>query len=291
MSHKKQHIVSETYLKYFSKGNSGKGIYVLHLNDNFKKDIRTYNSGDKVFWSKNFYNTSEFKNPKTIEIFLGQKIENSYNSLIEKISNLNSIADNEFKVFIFQWVFYSKLRSPIWRTYLQFLLNEKGLNFDLNSKELREEHMQFFSDSNILEAFIEYYNDSLIAKKWRILISPEKYNWITSDNPGFAVATKEFAENPTEYFPNPLWTGIEHYTALYFPLTKKYCLEICPYNQNDDVKRNFGNDYIEYDKSPIGTAKLINNWTVLTADKIIISSSEYELHEYEDKIKKAPNNV
>lgn len=281
MNHKKQHVISKTYLKYFSKGNSGKGIKVLHINDKYKKEIRTYNSGDKVFWNENFYNTSEFKNPKTIELFLGKNIENEYNSLINKIRNLITIKDNDFKVLIFQWVLYSKLRSPLWRTYLQFILKEKGINFKLNSKELREEHMQFFSNSNILDFFINYYKDSLITKKWRVLISPENYNWITSDNPGFAIETKEFAKDPNEYIPDPLWIGIQHYTSLYFPLTKKYCLEICPYNHDDHVSRNFGNDSIEYTNSPIGTVKLINNWTVMTADKITISSSENELKEYE----------
>lgn len=285
MSYKKQHIVSETYLKYFSKENNGIGIFVLHLNDSYKKDVKTYNSGDKVFWSKYFYNTSAFQDPKTIEIFLGQKIENRYNSIIDRISNRTPFADSDFKVLIFQWVFYSKLRSPLWRTHLQLLLDKKGLRFELDSKEIREEHMQFFSNSKILESFIEYYNDSLIAKKWRILISPDNYDWITSDNPGFAVATKEFAANPSGYIPNPLWTDIEHNTILYFPLTKNYCLEICPYNQDDDVKINFGNDYIDFNDSKIETVKLINNWSVLTAGNIIISSSYDELNDYEKIIK------
>lgn len=284
MSYKKQHIVSETYLKHFSKENNGIGICVLHLKDPYKKSIKIYNSGDKVFWSEFFYNTSAFQDPKAIEIFLGQKIENGYNSIINRISSRIPFTDSDFKVLIFQWVFYSKLRSPLWRTYLQLFFDKKGLRFELDSKEIREEHMQFFSNLKILESFIEYYNDSLIAKKWRILVSPDNYNWITSDNPGFAVATKEFVANPSGYIPNPLWTDIEHNTTLYFPLTKNYCLEICPYNQNDNVKRNFGNDYIEFDEAEIETVKLINNWTVLTASKIIISNSDNELNEYEKLI-------
>ena len=73
MSHKKQHIVSETYLKFFSKENKGKGIKTLHLNNPYKKKIETHNTGDSLFWTKNFYNSTEFKNPKTVELFLGQK--------------------------------------------------------------------------------------------------------------------------------------------------------------------------------------------------------------------------
>jgi hypothetical protein len=285
MSYKKQHIVSETYLKHFSKENDGKGIKVLHLKNCYKKDIKTYDSGNKVFWSENFYDTSKFQNPKAVEIFLGQKIENGYNSLIKKITSQNPILDNDFKISIFKWIFYSKLRSPVWRIHIQFLLKMNGKEFDLDSKEIREEHMQFFSNPDILESLVEYYNDSLIAKKWRILISIENFNWITSDNPGFAIATKEFKKNPYEYIPNPLWTDIKHDTALYFPMTKKYCLEIWPYNQEDDIKRNFGNDYIEFDNSKIDTLKLINNWTVLSANEIVISDSENELKEYENRIK------
>lgn len=287
MSNKKQHIVSETYLKHFSYENMGKGIKILHMTNQYKKTIETHNTGDRIFWSKNFYNTSKFKNPKTIELFLGQKIENDYNSIIDKINNQSPFKDDKFKILIFQWVFYSKLRSPMWRKYLQFAINQQGLDFSLDSKELREEHMQFFSNSKILESMIEYYNEELIIKKWKILISPEDYFWITSDNPGFSIATKKFAENPSEYDPNPLWTGVKYDTALYFPLTKKFCLEIFPYNQDDDVKRNFGNDYIQFDKPTFETTHLINNWTVRTAVDIIISSRENEILEYEKIINKS----
>lgn len=285
MSYKKQHIVSQTYLKYFSTENNGQGIKVLHLNDCYKKTIKPYNSGDKVFWSENYYDTKEYQDPKTIEKFLGQKIENGYNKLIERIKTQNQIIDNDFRLSIFQWVFYSKLRSPSWRSFIKYLVKEKGAGSDINSKEIREEHMQLFSNAELLDSLIKYYNDSLIAKKWRILKSPENYNWITTDNPGFAVESKDFAAKTSEYIPNPLWTGIGNYTILYFPLTKNFCLEICPYDQSDDVTRNFGNDKLEYIDSKIETTKLINNWSVLTANNIIISCNERELKVYEEKIK------
>jgi hypothetical protein len=287
MTHKKQHIVSEAYLKYFSKEDDGKGILTLCLNNPYKLKIELHNSGDRIFWAKNFYNTTQFQNSKTIELFFGQKIENDYHSIIKKIVNQVPIKDEKFKILIFQWVFYSKLRSPMWRKYLQFIIKEKGINLKFDSKELREEHLQFFSNSDMLNSFIEYYNESLIVKKWKILICPDNYNWITSDNPGFAVATKEFAKNPKEYDPNPLWTNIQYDTALYFPLTKKYCLEIFPYNQNDDVKRNFDNDNIVFEKANPDTSHLINNWTARTSHEIIISSSQDELLEYEEIIKKS----
>lgn len=285
MSHKRQHIISETYLKYFSNEDDGKNINVLHLDNKYKKDIVEYNSGDKVFWSKNFYNTSEFSDPRTVELFFGEKIENDYNLIINKIKTQIPFDSDNFKFLIFQWVFYSTLRSPMWRIYLQSIINEKGINLEFNSKELREEHMQLFSNSKLFNFFKEYYGKSLETKKWKILISPNNYNWITSDNPGFAVNNKEFAKDPNEYIPNSLWIGIQHETSLFFPLTKKYCLEIGPYNKGDDVKRNFNNDYIEFENSQIDSAKLINYWTVLTACKIIISSNNYELIEYEAKLK------
>ncbi len=282
MSHRKQHIVSETYLKYFSHNDDGKGIKTLHLNNTYKKRIETHNSGDNVFWKKNFYNTSQIDNPKTVELFLGQKIENDYHKILTKVNNQIPFKDNVFKLLIFQWVFYSKLRSPAWREYLHFILKQKGEEYTLESKEIREEHMQLFSNPDILNSIIEYYDKELKVKKWKVLMNPENYYWMTSDNPGFSVATKEFAKNPKEYDPNPLWTGIAFDTALYFPLTKKYCLEIFPYNQDDDVKRNFGNDYIQFESSTKETARLINNWTARTSCGLIISSREKELLEYEE---------
>lgn len=218
---------------------------------------------------------------------MGQKIENDYNEIIDKIDKRIPFKDDKFKVLIFQWVFYSKLRSPAWREYLHFILKQKGQEFTIDSKEIREEHMQFFSNSDILDFMIDYYKNELIVKKWKVLISPDNYNWISSDNPGFAIATKDFAKNPNDYDPNPLWTGIKFDTALYFPLTKNYCLEIFPYNQDDDVKINFGNDYIQFEKSTISTSRLVNNWTARTSSKIIISSQENELLEYEELINKS----
>lgn len=85
MSHKKQHIIPETYLKYFSPNNDGKNIKVLFLQSPHKRKIESKNSGDSVFWKKDYYNSLQIKNPKLLELFLGQKIESNYNNLIYKI--------------------------------------------------------------------------------------------------------------------------------------------------------------------------------------------------------------
>jgi hypothetical protein len=281
MTHRKQHLIAETYLKYFSPNDDGKAIKVLHLNNKYKLNIECKNSGDSVFWKPFFYNTSEFNDPKTLEIFFGENIENGYNKLIRKLIDESNIIENEFRILIFQWVFYSKLRSPMMRLYFQQILSEKGIDFDFESKELREEHLQIFSNRDLFKKVLSYYHDNLIYKKWKILISPEEYSWITSDNPGFCFNLSEYKRDTKNYKPNPLWTNIIGDTLLYFPLTKRFCLKIEPYQQNDDVKLNFENDKTTFEHSNVQEYNLINGWTTMTANNILISCDSKELEVFE----------
>jgi uncharacterized protein DUF4238 len=277
MNHKKQHILAKTYLKYFSDQNDGKNISVLYLNNKYKKDIKQYNSGDKIFWKDNFYNSNSFKNPKTIELYLGKEVENNYHELMKEVFSEKPINDLEVKRMIYEWLYFSKLRSPKWRDYLKYAAMEKGIQLGFDSEELREMHMTLFSDNNILK----HYGDTLTIKKWKIYISPNEHNWITSDNPGFSINCKEFKKNPKGYKPNPLCYTIQHDTIIYLPLSKKYCLEIFPYLQVDDVKSNFDNEAITYKEASIAMIRQINYWTLQTAHEIIISSRKNELINFE----------
>lgn len=285
MANKKNHIIARTYLKHFSPLNDGKSIQVLHLRQQFNPPkILQRNSGDKDFWEEKFYWTKQLQNPKSIEYFLGT-VENSYNSIVEQLNLEVAITERKFKTWVFQWVLYSKLRSPSWREFLKFS-TEQGMGRKVEEREVREKHLQFFAKDEILDFFINYYYESTNLKKWRILISPDNYSWLTSDNPGFCINSQEFKADPTAYFPNALWTNLQNDTILYFPLTSHYCLEICPYKSGDDPTKNFANDTIDYERCSFSTAQLINNWTVLTANNLVISKSRNELIEYENALSK-----
>lgn len=246
------------------------------MNDPYKKGIKSYNSGDKVFWKKNYYNIVG-DDPKRFEKFLGQSVENDYNQLIKTITQEKTILSLSIKLKIFKWIFYSKLRSPIWRNHLNELVDKKSNNNSSNS-EIKELHMAFFNDSNLFKYFNETYAENLTIKKWRILISPENKGWITTDSPGIMINLKEFAKSPEDYYPNAIWNNMQNDSAFYFPLTSKYCLELWPYDQQDDIKRNLETDMVAYIKPSEYIYNLINFWTMHSASEILISQNESDLH-------------
>lgn len=277
MAYRKQHIVPVTYIKYFSPNYDGKDLQVLYTTGIKKWKMENKNSGDSIFWEENFYNTSQFDNPKYLEQFFGQAIESRYNELIDVIKDEKEIHDEDLKVSVFQWIFYSKLRSPMWREYLMEILNTNGHTLDFNAHELREEHLRIFSNPDLFEYILEYYESYLTTKQWKILIQPKDNSWITSDNPGFHINVSELEKEKESYVPNPLWTGIQHDSVLYFPLTQKYCILIKPYNTGDDVNLNFNNDGISFEKSGSQELNLINAWTVMTSRNFVISPYRKEL--------------
>lgn len=276
ISTKKQHIVAKTYLRYFSPNEDGKKISVIHVNEQYKKGIKQYNSGDKVFWEKNFYDTNVTEDKKAIEKFFGKTIENDYNDLIDQIKKEESLTNTQIKASIFRWIFYSKLRSPIWRDHLRDRFNSSSESREIDSSDLRETHMSFFTNPNLYDYFIKEYSQELVIKKWKILITST--NWITTDSPGIMVNTKEFAKDPENYYPNALWNNIKFDSAFYFPLTSKYCLEIFPYTEMDDIKRNLDTDLITFEKANDYMVNLINFWTMHSASKILISKEDIALN-------------
>ena len=278
-----QHFLPETYLKHITKNNDGKNLHVLHLGHRYKKKIETKDSGNSLFKKKDFYDTSEFPNPKEIELFFAKTIEQQYNRTIREISKEVDIVDHPLKIRLLEWVFYSKIRSISWREMYRFELKNLGHDLDFESKELREEHLNIISNEKIFESVFDYYDKNLCSKTWIILKSPAGRNWITSDNPGFTVNVDGCSDEDKlfETIPNPLCTYLKHDTILYFPLTKTYCLKIQPYNQGDDVKLNLSNTPICHEEASEFEFKLINYWTFLTQQGFVVSSNREDLEIFE----------
>lgn len=76
-----QHIISKTYLKHFSLNCDGKSIFIIDRDNPYKKGIQCKNSGDSVFWEKNYSDSSVFKDEKFIEEMFGKEIEPNYNKI------------------------------------------------------------------------------------------------------------------------------------------------------------------------------------------------------------------
>jgi hypothetical protein len=203
--------------------------------------------------------------------------------LIKKeIDKETEITEYVLKIGIMEWIFYSKIRSPMWRKLIQFELELKGYKFEFGSKELREEHLQLISNSEVFEGVLDIFDKNLSVKKWFILKSPSTHTWITSDNPGFSINIDDYNHSDDLLVPNAFWTNINHDTVLYFPLSKKYCLKIQPYNGDDDVRLNITNTPIRFQNATENEHKLINSWTFCTHHNLLIGSDKKELLLFEN---------
>lgn len=286
-ANKEHHIVSKVYLKYFSSNNDGKGISVLHYAHPYKRRIEIKDSGSSTFAKRNFYDTSQLPNSKEIELFFGRTIEPKYNLIMADIAKEADIVDYEAKIRILEWIFYSKIRSPMWRRLIQSELEAKGYKFGFGSKELREEHLQLISNSEVFEGVLEIFDKNLSTKKWFVLKAPSRVSWITSDNPGFSINLEDYNPSDEMLVPNAFWTNIRHDTVLYFPLSKDYCLKMQPYNNNDDVTLNIANTPIRFEGATENEHNLVNGWTFCTHHDILIASDKRDLLLFEN-IKNQP---
>lgn len=175
----------------------------------------------------------------------------------------------------------------MWRRLIQSELEAKGYKFGFGSKELREEHLQLISNSEVFEGVLEIFDKNLSTKKWFVLKAPSRVSWITSDNPGFSINLEDYNPSDEMLVPNAFWTNIRHDTVLYFPLSKDYCLKMQPYNNNDDVTLNIANTPIRFEGATENEHNLVNGWTFCTHHDILIASDKRDLLLFEN-IKNQP---
>lgn len=259
--YRKQHILPKTYLKYFSKNDSGKGIITLDISSH-KSKAEYRNQGDSIFWSKNYYKDNRLKDSLAIEKYFGKNIEPTYNNLIKAIRFEKEIYDWTIKTRLLQWIIYSKLRSPIYRKDFEIKLNFKNkleailpnsfsiltdkilLNIDKYSKEF---HLNHFIDKSLFEKSVEKMISGLVTKKWKVLVSPiDSFFW-TSDNPGFSIDLDSY-ENTKVMIPSKYLENFSSGSVHYYPLTKDYCLEFGPYMQGESTNLNLKSDNIKFER-------------------------------------------
>lgn len=262
-AYRKQHIVPETYLKHFSTKSDGIGIFVIDSDDKYKKGIQKKNSGDKIFWIPNYSDTDFFEDRKAIEKMFGTDIENSYNDIISAIELENPSIDFSIKQELIKRIFYTKLRSPIWNN-----------------------HLENFTDYNYFKKQAEEFASSAISMRWTIYKSPERRYWWTSDNPGFCHNLKEM-EATQKIEPKPIYNIVGVDSILYYPLSKKYYLNIHPYNKGEDLNLNATNTNVRFKQADLSLFRILNYSTLVTQKRLIISSEMEPLKEIE-KLKNKP---
>ena len=72
----------------------GKNIFIIDKENLYKKGIQCKNSGDSVFWEKNYSDSDAFEEEKFIENLFGREIEPNYNKIVREINNENPAPDS-----------------------------------------------------------------------------------------------------------------------------------------------------------------------------------------------------
>lgn len=277
----KQHIIPKTYLRQFSFNEDGKRIFVIDNQNQYRKEIQVRNSGDKIFWEKEFYNSIQFKTPTSLEEFFGKSIESYYNELISIIKSEKEIENSDVKLKLITWIFISIQRTPQRRFDFRMILDinlwmkkvypdydyPSGEGVNLN-EIAKEQHLREFANEEIYKKNFEEFTNFVMVRRWEILKCPKNYYWITKDNPGFLITydgNNVIANNSWSYSSSD---------GLFFPLTKDYGVHVFPYSNEDPPELNLMNTPISTKEASIETNKLFNRFSFGTTHRLLISPNK-----------------
>ncbi|MDQ3109214.1 MAG: DUF4238 domain-containing protein [Bacteroidota bacterium] len=259
--YRKQHVVSKTYLKHFSINSDGHNLFVIDSSNLMKPGIQKKNSGDRIFWEENYSDSCLFQDKKTIEKFFGMEIEPTYNKIIHAIEKEREGVSFMAKQNLINWVFYTKMRSPIWEETTDGQRNRY-------SQQL---HLENFTNIDRFNIAKKKFEMDALNKRWTIYKSPFGKYWWTTDNPGYCIDLKklevERCLSPDVYCD---LSGAD--SILFYPLTKKICLCIHAYNKGENIFMNLRNTPISFETPNLQLYNLINHYTRLSQKRLIISA-------------------
>jgi hypothetical protein len=269
----KQHIVSKTYLKHFSPNSDGKSLFLIDHEAPHQKGIQCKNSGDSVFWEKNYSDSPLFKDKKIIEKIFGQDIEPGYNAIIKEIEAENEALSFETKQKIIQWIFYTKRRSPIWEPFHSPPAQPS------ESRYTQQRHLENFTDEDRFKAALDGFIRDAVNKRWTIYRSPKDNHWWTSDNPGYCIDCADLTSSEAlqAAIPDPYCRLSGPDAVLFYPLSKKYCLSIQAYDYGEDVRLNATNTKVDFVQADESMVKYINYWTLISQARLVISADKDSL--------------
>jgi len=284
--YRKQHILPKAYLKYFSKDNSGKGIYVLKLSSKSEK-AEIKNQGDSIFWKKDFYTENRFEDKYIIEKSFGI-VESKYHSIVDSLKKQESLINQEVRFGLIWWIALSKIRSPKIRD--DYERKEKFFTqiseilpsaYNTQSQQVKEHfsrfakqyHLDYFLDNDLFNKTFSEIASCLLTKQWIILIAPESIKFWTSDNPGFSVYSDEYEEKGF-ITPDPSLNKLTIDSHHFYPLTKDYCLECAPHEKGSVINSNLNDEIVSYKHINHAICAEINRFTALTANDLIITDRQ-----------------
>lgn len=284
-----QHYISKVYLKHFSIDENANSnfVYCYNFEDPYRKNIQKVGINHSIFKMRNFYSDKGFEDPFAIEKIFASDIEPLYNKIMHEI-NLKKNLENDLRMEIILWMWFSQLKSPVWRENHQRLLNfmmesswamrqqreitneEKNIIGQKAKKDAKEIHLDDFTKEDLYKIFFE----GLSTKRWRIIMPPEGYVFWTNDNPGFSPNLHPLfrRDNPFHF-----WFEINANSFCYFVLSPNYCIEFSPFFIGDPLEMNGINMEIKYEFSSLIEYDFIQRGIFETRYKLIISNSKETL--------------
>ena len=210
------------------------------------------NSG---FWKILTYGSHKYANRK--------KVKSLYASLFTMIKEEKPIYDEEIKMKLSEMMLLSKLGNSDFRRKI--------------TPRAPDDHRPdvcwiTYEKANIFAA--ELYNKHLSDKKWAILKSPVGHSWITSDNPGFIIDIKPIVKGNNQVQPDPLWTVIDEYSMVYFPLSKEYCLRLQPESDHLIATDCSADHAISFELSSEEELKVVNSLVFSSGPKVVLSEEK-----------------
>jgi len=290
---KKHHIIPKVYLKQFQIDNDKNKNFVFCCDFSYKHNQKPVRIGidHKIFKQKNFYFDKRLEDPYSIEKFLGQTFESTYNNLIEAISEEVSPPEKAVTGFM-GWLFQTKLRSPALRKRIigqltvmyDVVINNDRIELNDGERDALNKHIEQrakeiqlepFSDMEKAHKILGLYITGTNVKQWRVLKSSPELRFWTNDNPGFSPNFDTKFANDFPYHD----VQFNFQSFIYFVLSPKYCLEISPFFAGTPLTVNALNMKIEFEQASSELIHFINKGVFHTKDNLLISNSLKSLNE------------
>lgn len=268
---------------------------MINYADRYRKNIQRKGIRDKVFCKPNYYDWKDI----TLEKKFSQ-YESSYNEIIRQLTSRTSIG-LEMKHWISQWMHMSKMRSEFVRDLVANIFTnvEKfSFGYEFGAEEMKKRTDAFKEKGQLGGKIFQFENfetneywkkleeltKNFLMKEWIVYVSESK-NFITSDNPGFSFTHSR--QNQLLNLP-PVFgdynTSMDKFVVHCYPLTSKMCLCLKPFTWNDlsteDQIRDDIHKAIHFEVVPDNMIEGMNDYTRMTAHKIVIANQETDLNRY-----------
>lgn len=194
-----------------------------------------------------------------------------YRHILDYLQTETPIDDHTIKEEMVDWLCYTKFhRSDVAKFQaLKEISSTFSCTFASRMNEL-------FSP-NQKRAMVkkkQEYKSLLLLKKWKILKSPVGHNWLTSDNPGFAIHLTAAFDHTIALTPDSTLEEIREDTVIYFPLSSEYCLRIQPAYTSLAVENYRRETAIEFEQSSDLELEVVNGLTFSTKNEIVIAKNK-----------------